>query len=293
MENLKMSEQEQIKTTNSGGTNCCEPTCCDDDAQAKLSEEEQLKATVREKYGKIAEKSSDCCGTSCCDTEIDTFSTLVTGYDNLEGYVPDADLGLGCGLPTKFAQIKTGDTVLDLGSGAGNDCFIARSETGETGKVIGVDMTEAMVIKARKNAEKLGYTNVAFLLAEIEDMPIENELIDVVVSNCVLNLVPNKKQAFQEILRVMKSGGHFSISDVVIQGKMPEGLQNDMEMYVGCVAKAIDQQEYLDLIKEIGFQDIQIQKLSKIEVPQAILDKYQVSPEDNFGVYSITVFARK
>ena len=259
----------------------------------KLSEEDQLKATVREKYGQLAEESSSCCDTSCCSDDVDGIGALVKDYDRLEGYVPDADLGLGCGMPTEFAKIKPGDTVLDLGSGAGNDCFIARSEAGEHGKIIGVDMTEAMVQKARKNAEKLGYTNVEFILAEIENMPLEESSVDVIVSNCVLNLVPNKKQAFQEIFRVLKPGGHFSISDIVIQGKMPEGLQNDMEMYVGCVAKAIDQQEYLGLIKNLGFQDIEIQKSSKVEIPQPILEKYNADPKDNFGVFSITVFARK
>ena len=293
MENLKTSEEQQLKPTTTDSVDCCEPTCCGNEEEAKLSEEEQLKATVREKYGKIAEESADCCGTSCCGEDLDGFGPLVKNYDQLEGYAADADLGLGCGLPTEFAQIKKGDIVLDLGAGAGNDCFIARSETGETGKVIGVDMTQAMVDKARKNAEKLGYTNVEFILAEIEDMPLGDSLIDVAVSNCVLNLVPNKKKAFQEIFRVLKSGGHFSISDVVIQGKMPEGLQNDMEMYVGCVAKAIDKQDYLDLVQEIGFKDIQVQKESKIEIPKNILEKYNVKPEDDFGVYSITVFAKK
>jgi len=175
----------------------------------------QLKEIVRLKYSQIAlqekkDNQASCCGSGGCSTEI--YNIMSDDYTTLEGYNPDADLGLGCGLPTQFALIKKGDVVIDLGSGAGNDCFIARAETGETGKVIGIDFTEAMIQKARTNAEKLGFYNVEFRQGDIEKMPVIANIADVVVSNCVLNLVPNKHGVFQEIFRVLKPGGHFSIS---------------------------------------------------------------------------------
>src|SRR5699024_6705572 len=148
-------------------------------------------------------------------------------YSEVEGYNPDADLGLGCGLPTEFAQIKEGDTVIDLGSGAGNDCFVARHETGPTGKVLGIDFAEPMIAKARKNAEKLEFNNVEFRYGDIEDVPVSDDLADVIVSNCVLNLVPDKQKVFSEIFRVLTPGGHFSISDIVLVGDLPETLRED------------------------------------------------------------------
>src|SRR3989338_2079512 len=180
-----------------------------------------IKQTIKEKYGEIAKQSkeqneSSCCGAGGCST-VD-YAVFSENYNQLEGYVPDADLGLGCGLPTAFALIKKGDTVLDLGSGAGNDCFVARALTGETGKVIGVDMTEVMIAKARENAEKLNFNNVEFRLGDVESLPIGGNRIDVVISNCVLNLVPDKEKAFAEMYRVLKPGGHFSVSDVVLKG---------------------------------------------------------------------------
>ena len=187
---------------------------------------ENLKEIVKEKYGSIADQSreqnaSSCCGASCgCDT-LDA-SIMAEDYSKLKGYVPDADLGLGCGLPTEFALIKEGDTVVDLGSGAGNDAFVARSIAGANGKVIGIDMTEKMISKARTNAEKLGFNNVEFRLGDIEDMPLSDAIADVVVSNCVLNLVPDKVKAFAEVFRVLKPGGHFSVSDIVLEGDFPK-----------------------------------------------------------------------
>ena len=179
---------------------------------------------------------------------------MTDDYTNLEGYNPDADLGLGCGLPTQFAQIKKGDVVIDLGSGAGNDCFIARSETGETGKVIGIDFTDAMIEKARANAEKLGFHNVEFRKGDIEKMPVTSNTADVIVSNCVLNLVPNKDGVFKEIKRVLKPGGHFSISDIVLVGPFLPKSREAAEMYAGCVSGAIQKQAYLELIEINGFQ---------------------------------------
>ena len=220
-------------------------------------------------------------------------------YTELNGYSKDADLGLGCGLPTQFAKIQPGQTVIDLGSGAGNDCFIARAETGENGKVIGIDFTPAMIEKARANAEKLGFNNVEFRQGDIEHMPVSANTADVIVSNCVLNLVPNKAGVFKEIFRVMKPGGHFSISDVVLVGDLPQALTKDMEMYAGCVAGAIQKKDYLQLIEASGFQNITLQKEKVITIPDDILQRY-ISAEEisqfkasGTGIFSVTVYAEK
>ncbi|QMU26518.1 arsenite methyltransferase [Adhaeribacter radiodurans] len=263
---------------------------------------EELKQIVKEKYGEIALQSkeqneSSCCGaTSCCATDI---TIMAEDYSNLQGYQSTADLGLGCGLPTEYAHLKAGDTILDLGSGAGNDCFVARSVVGETGKVIGVDMTEAMIQKAKANAQKLGFSNVEFRLGEIEDLPLAANRVDVVVSNCVLNLVPNKEQAFKETYRVLKPKGHFSISDVVLEGELPTGLQKAAEMYAGCVSGAIQQGEYLAIIARTGFTNVQVQKKRLITLPDDVLANYLSAEEltaykaSGTGIYSITVYAEK
>jgi arsenite methyltransferase len=220
-------------------------------------------------------------------------------YAKLDGYNADADLGLGCGLPTEFAKIKEGDTVVDLGSGAGNDCFIARAVVGEKGKIIGIDFTEAMINKARKNAEKLGYNNIEFRNGDIENMPLAANIADVVVSNCVLNLVPNKKNIFKEIFRVLKKGGHFSISDVVLVGALPEKIKQAAEMYAGCISGAIQKENYLQLVGETGFKEIIVQKEKAIDIPDDILGAYLSADEiatfknSGTGIYSITVFAKK
>jgi len=267
-----------------------------------MQTEEQLKEIVRQKYSEIALQDKDtnmssCCGAGSCSTEV--YNIMSDDYTTMEGYHADADLGLGCGLPTQFANIKKGDVVIDLGSGAGNDCFVARYETGETGKVIGIDFTPAMVEKARANAEAKGYNNVEFRQGDIEHMPVTSNSADVIVSNCVLNLVPNKHGVFNEIYRVLKPGGHFSISDVVLIGALPEGLRKDAEMYAGCVAGAIQKQVYLELIEANGFEQITIQKEKPIIIPDDILINYMSKAEiDQFkmgqtGIFSITVFARK
>ena len=264
--------------------------------------EEQLKEIVRKKYSEIALQDketnmSSCCGAGGCSTEV--YNIMSDDYTTLEGYNADADLGLGCGLPTQFARIKKGDVVVDLGSGAGNDCFIARHETGETGKVIGIDFTPAMVDKARSNAEARGFNNVEFRQGDIEHMPISANVADVIVSNCVLNLVPNKNGVFQEIYRVLKPGGHFSISDVVLIGALPDGLRKDAEMYAGCVAGAIQKQVYMELIDANGFENVTIQKEKAILIPDDILKNYLSQEEINSfktgdtGIFSITVFAQK
>lgn len=263
---------------------------------------EQIKELVRQKYSEIAlqdkaDNMSSCCGAGGCSTEV--YNIMSDDYSTLEGYNPDADLGLGCGLPTQFAQIKKGDTVIDLGSGAGNDCFVARAETGEAGKVIGIDFTEAMINKARENADKRGFNNVEFRQGDIEKMPVGGNIADVVVSNCVLNLVPNKKAVFSEIMRVLKPKGHFSISDIVLEGHLPESIQKAGEMYAGCVSGAIQKNDYLQLIQDAGFENITLQKVKPIIIPDDILINY-ISEEEitafknsGTGIYSITVFAEK
>jgi len=267
-------------------------------------ETNKIKEMVRQKYSEIAlqdkeTNAASCCGatSACCGDGV--YNLMADDYGKLEGYNPDADLGLGCGLPTQFAKIKKGDIVIDLGSGAGNDCFVARHEVGAEGKVIGIDFTEAMIEKARANAEKLGFNNVEFRQGDIEKMPVTANTANVVVSNCVLNLVPNKENVFKEIIRVLKPGGHFSISDVVLVGELPQSFKNVAEMYAGCIAGAIQKDECLKLIKETGFTNITIQKEKAITIPDDILKEYVSEEEINafkksgVGIYSITVFAKK
>ena len=267
-----------------------------------MKTEAELKEIVRQKYSEIALQDketnmSSCCGAGGCSTEV--YNIMSEDYSKIEGYNADADLGLGCGLPTQFARIKEGDVVVDLGSGAGNDCFVARHETGATGKVIGIDFTSAMIEKARKNAEARGFNNVEFRQGDIEQMPITSNVADVVVSNCVLNLVPNKHAVFQEILRVLKPGGHFSISDVVLVGALPNALKETAEMYAGCVSGAIQKQVYLELIHAKGFENIIIQKEKPIYIPDDILVNHlnateiESFREGGIGIFSITVFAQK
>ena len=267
-----------------------------------MNKEQELKDIVKERYAKIAEQgkaenAASCCGATTPSNKI--YNIMMDDYSETRGYNEDADLGLGCGLPTQFAKIKKGDTVIDLGSGAGNDCFVARHETGVEGKVIGIDFTPIMIEKARINAEKLGYNNVEFREGDIDAMPVSDAVADVIVSNCVLNLVPNKQKVIGEIHRVLKSGGHFSISDIVLVGNLPEALRNDAEMYAGCVAGAIQKSEYLQLITDQGFQNITVQKEKPITIPYDILIKYLSHDEVNTfnkgatGIFSITVYAEK
>jgi SAM-dependent methyltransferase len=265
---------------------------------------ENVKELVRQKYSEIAlqdkeTNQSSCCGATaaCCGTGDQAI--MADDYSQLEGYNPDADLGLGCGLPTQFAKIKKGDVVIDLGSGAGNDVFIARHETGETGKVIGVDFTPAMIEKARKNAETRGFNNVEFRQGDIEDMPVTSNAADVVVSNCVLNLVPNKHKVISEIYRVLKPGGHFSISDIVLNGDLPDKWKAVAELYAGCISGAIRREEYLAVIAEAGFTNITIQKEKDILLPGDVLANYlsaeEIEAYRNSGtsIQSISVYAEK
>lgn len=267
-------------------------------------EGENLKSVVKEKYGEIARKSlaeinsSTCCGTQCCEAPHD-MTAFNDDYTQLKGYNKDADLKLGCGIPTEVAGINAGDTVLDLGSGAGNDAFVARALVGETGRVIGVDMTEPMLEKARKNAQVLGYSNVEFLQGDIEDLPVDSDTIDVVVSNCVLNLVPNKKKAFAEMFRVIKAGGHFSVSDIVLSRTLPLEIQQAAEMFAGCVSGAILKADYLALISAAGFKNVSVKIEKPITLPTEVLEKYlskgeaQAFGNSEAAILSITVYGEK
>lgn len=264
---------------------------------------EELKLVVKEKYGEIARKAdkndgSSCCGSSGCCQDTD-YTMMSDSYEKMEGYNPDADLGLGCGIPTEFAQIKKGETVIDLGSGAGNDCFVAHSLVGDDGKVIGIDMTESMIEKANANNQKLGFKNIEFRLGDIENLPVESNFADVVISNCVLNLVPDKSKAFAEIFRVLRKGGHLSVSDIVLKGELPVKIREAAEMYAGCVSGAMQIDDYLETMGKSGLVNIRVQKEKLINVPDEMLLRY-LSPEDlklykgtGNGIFSINVYAEK
>lgn len=264
---------------------------------------EDIKQVVKEKYGIIAEgslllKQKGCCGPVNCCGEME-ISMIGDDYKNISGYSNEADLGLGCGIPTQFAEIQLGDHVLDLGSGAGNDCFVARSIVGETGKVTGLDFTETMIAKAIENNKKIGYSNVEFVKGDIEDIPLPVGSFDIVLSNCVLNLVPDKKRAFGQIMKVLKQGGHFCVSDVVTQGSMPAKLKEDAEMYAGCVAGAIQKDQYMEIINKAGFIDVEIRKEKQIILPDSLLENYlqeeklSAFKKSKTGIFSITVYGKK
>jgi SAM-dependent methyltransferase len=261
---------------------------------------ENVKKLVQEKYGQIAKESTMpekkvSCGCGCKDT----YTVFNENYYGKEGYDPDADLGLGCGIPTDFVHIRKGDTVIDLGSGAGNDCFVARALVGEEGKVIGIDMTKEMIELARINAEKLGYKNVQFRYGDIENMPVTSKKADVVISNCVLDLVPDKDMAVSEVCRVLKVGGHFCISDLVIKGELPDVIRNAAAMYAGCVAGALQRDEYMDLIAKMGFINITVHKEKEVVLPDEVLEPYLNDVEiaafrkSGVGVFSMTVSGEK
>lgn len=238
----------------------------------------ELKMIVKEKYGEIASQSktqnqSSCCGsTDCCD-DMD-YTVFSDDYTDKEGYNPDADLGLGCGLPVEYAGLEKGMHVLDLGSGAGNDCFVARTQVGESGKVTGLDFTDEMHTKANQNLKKTGFKNIEFIKGDIENIPLADNTHDVVISNCVLNLVPDKEKAFAEIYRILRPEGHFCISDIVIEGKLPDKLRETAEMYAGCVSGAVQKEEYLKIINQQGFIKTLVQKEKEIKIPNTILLNY-------------------
>ena len=229
---------------------------------------DQVRQNVRKSYTEVAEanNSGDCCGeqTSCCgvssDAAINTLVSTRLGYSEADlDSVPDgADMGLGCGNPRAIASIKPGETVLDLGSGGGFDCFLAAAETGESGQVIGVDMTPTMISKARNNAEKGRYSQVEFRLGEIEYLPVANDTVDVIISNCVINLSPDKQRVFSEAFRVLKNGGRLAISDVVASVELPQEIRDDLQLYSGCMAGASHIDELEQILADSGFTDIRI-----------------------------------
>jgi SAM-dependent methyltransferase len=265
---------------------CCGPDCCTEET-AVVSEQE-LKASIKERYGKIATNTGSCCGPNCgcaTDNSLETISVMMNDkYTNVdERIVAAADLGLGCGTPLAFADMAEGMTVLDLGSGAGIDVFLASKKVGTTGKAIGLDMTDEMLKLARKNKIKLGIENAHFYKGDIEDMPIESSSIDRIISNCVINLVPDKSKAFAEMYRVLKPGGKFTISDIVSIGDIPSDVRRDLELWAGCVAGALDKEEYLIIVRKAGFKNLVI----------AAEKPYSLDKEVSFGLESITLTAEK
>lgn len=228
-----------------------------------MNRNEEIKKVIKEKYSEIAKQKSSCCTPlqSCCGNLNKTHEIgKKIGYTEEElNIVPQgANLGLGCGNPVAIASIKDGETVLDLGSGAGFDCFLAAQKVGKKGKVIGVDMTPEMIEKARENAKKSKYENIEFRLGEIENLPVADNSVDLVISNCVINLSTDKPKVFAEIFRVLKPGGRFIISDIVLLEELPDFIKNSMEAYIGCISGAVMKDEYMKIIKEAGFKNITI-----------------------------------
>jgi len=261
-----------------------------------MKDPDTLKNIVREKYAGIAlaPKQSCCCG----DKEPD-YNMMNLDYTSKEGYIADADLQLGCGIPTDHAGIKTGDHLLDLGAGAGNDCFVARSIVGEKGKVTGLDFTDEMLAKAKANNEKMGFKNVDFIKGDIEQIPLPDNSYDVVISNCVLNLVPDKEKAFSEIKRVLKRGGHFCVSDIVLKGELPDDMREVASLYAACVSGALQKEDYLQIVKNGGFTGIEVKservnpipdEILLTHIPQETVDAYRAS---GAGIFSITVVGTK
>lgn len=255
-----------------------------------MNTKSEIKKAVRQKYAEIArgdataqKADSSCCGTGGCGGS--GVVDMALKYDDAErAAIPDgADLGLGCGTPTAFADLKEGMTVLDLGSGAGIDCFVASKHVGPKGKVIGVDMTEAMIRKANENKSKADAGNVDFRLGEIESLPVDGNSVDRVISNCVINLVPDKEAAFKEIYRVLKPGGRFTISDIVIDGTVSEAERRDASLWAGCISGAIDRKEYIAIIERVGFRDVKV----------ASEKQYDYTLSSGGGMYSITVLGTK
>jgi SAM-dependent methyltransferase len=251
------------------------------------TDEGKIKKVVEEKYAAIARgEVKGCCDTSkSSSSELYNIATMAQGYDRARlASIPEgANLGLGCGDPTADADLQPGQTVLDLGSGAGVDCFLAVRRVGPKGRVIGVDMTDAMLEKARENARRGGFTNVEFRKGEIDNLPVESETVDRIISNCVINLAPDKRPVFAEAYRVLKPGGIISISDIVSFGPVPDSVRKDAELWAGCVAGTLDKEDYLALIREAGFNRVSV-------VKETVYD-YLRGPE--YGFASVTVWAGK
>jgi ubiquinone/menaquinone biosynthesis C-methylase UbiE len=258
--------------------------------------EEKIKKSIRESYGKIAKNQSSCCAPvqSCCNKDTATDISKKLGYADaeLETLPEGANLGLGCGNPVALASLKEGETMLDLGSGAGVDCFIAAKKVGKLGKVIGVDMTPEMIDKARENAKKGNFQNVEFRLGEIENLPVADNTADIIISNCVINLVPDKTKVFKEVFRTLKPGGRMMISDIVLTKVLPEPIKNSVSAYVGCLSGAILKDEYLKIIKDVGFGEIKIkneismgfESLANDPTAQAFVKQFNISSEQAKGI---------
>ena len=235
--------------------------------------EEEIKKVVREGYGKIAQKDLSCCApaSSCCGSQdfVQDISKKIGYSDEELKVVPEgSNLGLGCGNPVALASLKQGEVVLDLGSGAGFDCFLAANQVGKTGRVIGVDMTAEMIDKARGNAQKGNYGNVEFRLGEIENLPVADNHADIIISNCVINLSPNKRRVFQEAFRVLKPGGRLMVSDIVLLKELPEEVKNSVAAYLGCLAGAVSKKDYLGAIQEAGFQGTKV--IDEVTFPSGV-----------------------
>jgi arsenite methyltransferase len=270
---------------------------------------EDIRKYVRDRYAGIAKQGSSCCGPSACCGVAETAEIVSgrIGYSEEEMKLAPrgSNLGLGCGNPTALASLRAGETVLDLGSGAGFDCFLAADQVGPSGKVIGVDMTPEMIQKARENAQKGNHENVEFRLGEIEHLPAANDSVDVVISNCVINLSPAKDKVFAEAYRVLKPGGRAMISDIVLSGELPEVVARSLAAYAGCIAGAIRKEEYLHLMEAAGFQDVHVVQESRFEIGATEIDAYVRSIAGNFNVpqdavreaarsvLSVCVFGRK
>jgi cyclopropane-fatty-acyl-phospholipid synthase len=257
---------------------------------------------VREKYAAIARDSDSCCGPQGCGDGADSTDLDVTmigdDYDDVAGYVADADLKLGCGVPTELADMQPGDHVLDLGSGAGLDAFTARKIVGASGRVVGLDMTPEMVEKARRNAETLDFDNVAFVEGDIEAIPLDDESFDVVISNCVLNLVPNKERAFAEMHRVLRPGGRFCVSDIVTVGDLPDAVRRSAALYAGCISGAVDEGAYLSHLEAAGFEGVEVARRKPVDVPAEVLLEHADEDDvrrfrENGGIVSVTVRGRR
>ena len=271
---------------------------------------DEIKQAVRERYAQIAVKESSCCApsNSCCGTtDQATDISKKIGYrdEELDSVPEGANLGLGCGNPTALASLKEGETVLDLGSGGGFDCFLAANMVGQKGKVIGVDMTSEMIDKARENARKSGYENVEFRLGEIENLPVADNSVDAIISNCVINLSPDKGRVFKEAYRALKPGGRVMVSDIVLLKELPDFIKNSIEAYIGCLSGALMRDEYLGAIKAAGFQEVRIidetsfpaEYMANDPTAKAIIENLEIPPEKvkevDGSVISINVRAVK
>ncbi len=270
----------------------------------------EIKKVVREGYAKIVKQDNSCCApaASCCGTDnlAEDISRKI-GYSegDLKAVPEGSNLGLGCGNPVALASLREGEIVLDLGSGGGLDCFLAANKVGKKGKVIGVDMTPEMIEKARENAEKESYENVEFRLGEIENLPVADSSVDAVISNCVINLSPDKKKVFEEVFRALRSGGRLMVSDLVLLKELPDAIKNSAEAYVGCISGAIMRDEYIGAIKAAGFRKVRIVDETSFPIEfivddptaKALMENLSISPEKAketaSSVMSIKVYAKK